>query len=182
MAQKAGQYRKHRPIAFVGLFLAWLVPGAGHIYLGRVRRGIIVFVLVTATFWAGIAIGGVMTVDYQNERWWFAAEMLTGIHGLIGWHRQQKVYNTIAADPDVGLPPPMTSPDRARWVHLVDKKLAENNLALVYPADTVARVYAGVAGLLNLLCIFDVVMLSLLGITGEPKDQPKKSARKEEQA
>jgi len=173
--------RTSRPFPFLALFLAWLVPGAGHAYLGRTARGLIVFLVVGATFWSGMAIGGVMTVDYQNERWWFAAEMLTGIHGLVGWHQQQNVYAKLAADDQIGPPPPPGSAERIRWDLLVDEKLAESNLALVTPTDTVARVYAGVAGLLNLMCIFDAVMLALLGVTGEPpriRPEPDAEPRK----
>ena len=94
-----------RPIPLVALVLAWLVPGAGHAYLGRLGRGAIIFLVVGAMFWGGVAIGGVMTVDYHNERWWFAAEMLTGIHGVAGWHRQQAVYKELADDPNIGPPP-----------------------------------------------------------------------------
>ena len=38
---------------------------------------------------------------------------------------------------------------------------------LVYPTDVVARAYAGIAGMLNLLCIFDAVVLAMLGHFGE---------------
>ena len=166
MAKKDNKYR---PLPLVAMLLAWLVPGAGHAYIGRLHRGIIIFVVIGATFWAGLAIGGVMTVDYQNERWWFVAEMFAGVHGLVGWHRQQNVYNDLAADYDVGLAPPARTEARAQWDIMVDKKLAGQNIALVAPIDTVARAYAGVAGLLNLLCMFDAVMLCLLGRIGEPK-------------
>lgn len=160
--------RTSRPIPLVALVLAWLVPGAGHAYLGRLRRGAIIFVTVSATFWTGVAIGGVMTVDYHNERWWFAAEMLSGIHGLIGWHRQQKVYEELTANPLVGDAPPPGASDRTAWNARIDGALAKEGLALEAPLDTVARAYAGVAGLVNLMCVFDAVMLALLGVTGEP--------------
>mgnify|MGYP000853354412 CR=1 FL=1 len=37
-----------------------------------------------------------------------------------------------------------------------------------YHVDNVARAYAGIAGLLNLLCIFDATILALMGRFGEP--------------
>ncbi len=151
----------------LALGLAWLVPGAGHVYLGRVRRGIILFVVIGAMFWAGIAMGGVMTVDYHKQRWWFVAEMFSGIHGLVGWQRQKRVYQDLAARPDIG-PPPTKATEKATWQIKVDQALSQSNLAVVYPTDTIAQAYAGVAGLLNLMCVFDAVMLSLLGTVGEP--------------
>ena len=154
----AKQKKKSAPLPFVALVLAYLVPGAGHAYLGRVRRGIIIFVTITALFWSGVAIGGVMTVDSQRERWWFIAEVFTGVHGLVGWHRQRQLYDGL----------------RNVEGESLDEKLQNAGVALVAPAEGVARAYAGVAGLLNLMCIFDALMLSLMGVAGEPTGQPEK--------
>lgn len=83
---------------------AYLLPGMGHIIIGRPVRGIIVMVMVAATFWSGLAIGGVMTIDPQEQRWWFIGQMVTGVHGLYAWHRQAAVYKEALAeayqDPD----------------------------------------------------------------------------------
>ena len=166
----------------VVLVLAWLVPGAGHICLNRVTRGIIIFVTIGATFWAGVAMGGVMTVDAFNERWWFVAEMFTGAHGLIGWQRQKQVYDRYDRELDHDRPygdmvsryaghlPPGATDDAVRQIKqkFTDKLLQRDGLALVSPIDTVARAYAGVAGLLNLMCVFDAVILSMMGRSGEP--------------
>ncbi|MBL7218965.1 MAG: hypothetical protein ISS69_02535 [Phycisphaerae bacterium] len=210
--------------AILGLLLAWIVPGAGHAFVGRPGRGIIIFIVIGATFWSGIAIGGVMTVDHQGQKWWFAAEMLTGIHGLIGWQRESKKLQTLKHEIQVGMAvernqreirirekqdehakcekeiaeldrrirAATTGEERKALeksrkdsidamneirealigqhsqlnsLHSahIEKVLAEKKLALVAPTATVARVYAGVAGLLNLMCIFDVVMLALIG-------------------
>jgi len=139
-----------RHSAATALVLSWLIPGAGHVYVGLPARGIIIFLTIAATFWAGIAIGGVMTVDPITQRWWFVAEMLTGAHGLVCWYRQHEAVEALVG---------------SGKVHLLelDKRLAEANLALVSPTDTVARAYSAVAGLLNLMCIFDAVILALMG-------------------
>ena len=74
-----------------------------------------------------------------------------------------------------GLPsskPPAGSVAAQQWWEKYDDALAEKNLALVYPTDSVARAYTGIAGMLNLLCIFDAVMLGLLGRFGEPPPVP----------
>jgi len=153
------------PVApVIALVLAYLVPGAGHIYLGRMKRGLILGITIGALFWSGVAVGGVMTVDPERERWWFAAEMLTGIHGIVGWYRQQD-YNSRALRraEEKGLGP--ASPQGQAYM---DAQLKKDRVALVAPADTVARAYAGVAGLLNLMCLFDALMLGLMGQFGEP--------------
>lgn len=144
----------------VALLLAWIVPGAGHLYLGRLRRGVILLVTIAALFWAGVGMGGVMTVDSRAERWWFIADMCAGIHGLVGYHMQRQVYRQIEDDLGAGA---VTSDDMS-----IDEWLQEKKIALVHPVDNVARAYAGIAGLLNLLCIFDATILALLGRFGEP--------------
>jgi len=158
------QSEQATPMPFLALLLACAVPGAGHVYLRRPVRGIIIFVTIGAMFWSGMAMGGVLTVDSVHERWWFVAEMLTGVHGLIGWHGQRAVY------------------ERLRTVQgdSLDEKMVREGVALVTPADTAARAYAGVAGLLNLMCIFDALMLSVMGVCGEPAaktDTPNKKPK-----
>lgn len=162
------------PLAILSMVLGWIVPGMGHVVLGRPVRGVIIFLTIAATFWAGMAMGGVMTLDPVNERWWFVADMLTGVHGLAAWQFYQRTWHRLASDPSVRQR--QTALAREPWqaAAVMDQKLQEEHLALTAPTDTIARAYSGVAGLLNLMCIFDVMILSMMGISGEPP-LPKKS-------
>lgn len=190
MSKPSGKFKAMSLLAAV---LAWLVPGAGHVYLGRVARGLVLFLTVSATFWGGIAIGGVMTIDPRNERWWFVAQALTGVHGLIGWQYQQsvqtKLLQQVHAAPEYRARAEAINADvhrarnvRDRRVHLarlaeleqryLDLYASKAGIALGAPTETAARSYAGVAGLLNLMCIFDAFMLTLMGKTGEPTPEP----------
>jgi len=173
------------------LVLAWIVPGAGHVYIGRAARGLIIFVTVTATFWAGIAMGGIMTVDSRTERWWFAADLCTGVNGLVSWYRSKRVYAEVDRELKSGPyaeqfyeDAPNAVGEESRRYYLssahraevvsdlrqryVDKILSDKGYRLAAPAETVARAYSGVAGLLNALCIFDAVVLVLMGRGAEP--------------
>ena len=183
-----------RPLAAAGL--AWLIPGAGHVYLGRVRRGVIIFVTITVLFWTGLAIGGVMTIDRESERWWFAADMFAGLHGVVSWRRSERVYSKINADlatdrryarnvenlrhPRTGRISPQAYAEMRR--PYVSALLAKDGLALVPPAETIARTYAGIAGLLNLLCIFDAGVLALMGVAGESAEPKADRADKDAKA
>jgi hypothetical protein len=178
----------------LAMVLAWLVPGAGHFYLGRPVRGLIIFLVIGATFWGGVAVGGVLTVDYYNSRGWFVAQMCTGAHGLYGWHRQKEVYDPLfkgIAD-DMKENNPKIIPQSVISLYMlgisenrdsadqntvreatlvvgeVDAALQKEGLAMLYPTENVARAYAGVAGMLNLLCIIDAMILSFMGSYGEP--------------
>ena len=161
--------QQNQTLPFVALFMAWLVPGAGHAYVGRLWRGAIIFVTISALFWSGVAMGGVMTVNPETERWWFVADMLAGVHGLVGWYR----YHDVAADyvkkSTIDPPVPGDTALEARRQEAIEEYLTGEGLALVAPTETVARTYAGVAGLLNLMCIFDAVVLSLIGVRGEAR-------------
>jgi len=120
--QSGGQTEKASYL--VGI-LAWLVPGAGHWYLGRRDRAAIIFAAVCATFLLGVLLGGVEVVDPGYSAAWFCAQVLAGLPALISVAAQH----------------PGLSPGYGRGVDI-------------------GQIYAGVAGLLNLLCIVDVLMPS----------------------
>ncbi|MBT3198899.1 MAG: hypothetical protein HN350_03190 [Phycisphaerales bacterium] len=216
----------------IALALAWIVPGAGHVFVGRPMRGLIIFLVIGALFWGGIAMGGVMTMDHEGQKWWFIAEMFTGGHGLIGWQREKNCIKNYEADirkemaneaascraqirsfrehltqceedlaqANADLKRATTAQQQQRLTEeierllknqkgyaqniaiskrklsttrnaYVESELSKKKLALVAPMATIARAYAGVAGLLNLMCAFDVFMLALLGpaAAAEPK-------------
>jgi TM2 domain-containing membrane protein YozV len=46
--------------ALVAVILAWLVPGAGHVFLGRRERGIAWFVIIVVLFVLGLSIDGAL--------------------------------------------------------------------------------------------------------------------------
>ncbi len=192
--------KKTQPaLAVLAMILAWIVPGAGHAYLGRWKRAAIIFFTLGATFWAGVAMGGVMTVSpLPSERWWFMADMFTGVHGVAAWQMQQRVFERIEDEIQTqvtqrseaflraqGLPasPANAAAANARYRgELAEAKLMQENLALVSPVDSVARAYCGVAGLLNLMCIFDALMLGLMGLHGEKLPEQPQQAQDEEKA
>src|SRR3990172_10486299 len=72
--------------ASIAGFLAWLVPGLGHIYLGHRVRGLVCLVTITLTFWTGVAIGGVQaTVDPHERTLWFMAQLCSGGNTLAAY-------------------------------------------------------------------------------------------------
>jgi len=115
--------------------LAWILPGLGHLYIGERARGLILLVVIGSTFWGGVAIGGVKTTIQPQERQaWFLAQICTGSHALaaMAWSRRID--------------------DRPAYEY--------SPYAAYYPSDDLAVVYTGVAGLLNVLAIFDVLSRS----------------------
>ena len=120
---------KRSPSAPLAAIFAWLVPGLGHWFLGERHRGAIFFVVITVTFWAGIAVGGVRTTVSPRENGaWIAAQLCAGPQALAALYW-----------------------GNYRGVHYKDE------LKAGYPGSNIAVVYAGVAGLLNLLVIIDTL-------------------------
>ncbi len=166
----SNRYRQNYFAPFIAGILAWLIPGAGHVYLRRTLRGLIICICINGLFWTGVAFGGIFTVEPLRQRWWFTAQMCTGVSGVAAWYRQEQYRRTITEEfEDPELRTPIPPPDlRGKWWATYTKALAGKGLNLSYPTDTVARAYAGVAGMLNLMCIFDAIMLAALGQFGEP--------------
>jgi len=119
-----------RSMPLAGL-LAWLVPGAGHWYLGHRTRAVILFVTTTVTFWTGIAVGGVhSTVHPSQNGAWLAAQLCMGPQSLGALAAGGYVRKHHAGDIAY----------QAFW-----------------PADNLSVVYTGICGLLNLLIIIDAI-------------------------
>jgi len=123
-------------IPIAGL-LAWLIPGMGHIYLGFRRRGIILLVTITLTFWTGVAIGGVRgTVDPNNRRAWFVAELCTGVNAIAALYLHHSLGMAKAP---------------------AQNRSGKQDYVGHWLSVDVGIHYAGVAGLLNVLVILDAV-------------------------
>ncbi len=112
--------------------LGWLIPGMGHLFIGDRKRGIIILVTLTLTFWTGIAVGGVRsTVDPQQKKLWFMAQICGGTHALAAYGMGVYSRGDLRKD-----------------------QLAHSQ----WGSTEVALVYTGVVGLLNLLAIMDALV------------------------
>ncbi|QDU69269.1 DUF6677 family protein [Engelhardtia mirabilis] len=50
----------------VAVLLTWFLPGAGHLYLGRVAQGVVAFVVVGGMYWLGVKLAGGMTFEFLD--------------------------------------------------------------------------------------------------------------------
>lgn len=139
------------PLAAV---LAWLVPGLGHWYLGYRDRAIVFFVAITVTFWGGVALGGVRsTVNAGENGPWLAAQLCAGpqTFAALMWGKS--------------LPRPSANSQ------------SYDRYEASYPASDISVVYAGIAGLLNLLVIIDALARSEAPPRSEGARSPPSGAR-----
>jgi hypothetical protein len=119
---------RHSPSTLVAALLGWAVPGMGHWWLGERGRGAIFFVVISVTFWAGVAVGGVRTtVTPKDNGAWIAAQLCVGPQALGALYLSRQIQGR---------------PD-------------ETSFKAAWPGSNIAVVYAGVAGLLNLLVVID---------------------------
>ena len=79
----------------------WAVPGLGHALIGERVRGIVLCVVILATYWIGTAVGGAMTVDARYDKWWSYAQLGAGVSGAYGWMRQDNIYQKLEADEEI---------------------------------------------------------------------------------
>ena len=112
--------------------LAWLLPGAGHWWLGYRRLAVVYFVAISFAYLSGVAIGGAKNlVNPQVNRWLFLAEL--GVGGYTtGFFLLSRSLPTL----------PVTEP---------------SPYVSYYPEAEVAQIYLAVAGLLNVLAVCDAL-------------------------
>src|SRR4051812_15805195 len=73
-------------------FLAWLVPGLGHIYQRRTGKGVLFFVCIVGTFFYGWYIGGqrcvyastanVFSMRFLQDCWQYVCQFGAGLPAL----------------------------------------------------------------------------------------------------
>jgi len=113
--------------------LTWILPGAGHIYIGERARGIILMATIAVTFWTGVAIGGVKNTVNMDERWlWFLGQICAGGHTLTA----MAIGNAIP-DPPIG---------------------QEATRKAFGREEEISVVYTAICGMLNILIVFDVLV------------------------
>jgi hypothetical protein len=142
--------------------LAWVLPGLGHWYLGHRVRAITIMVVMALTFWCGVAIGGVKsTVDPEENRLWFLAQMCAGSHTIVAaiWSGQLEPVVYRCPHCNVQLPrQPRTGSICSACSEPIARIESATQMRLAFwPQVDIAIVYTGIAGLLNVLVILDAI-------------------------
>ena len=83
-------------------FLAWLVPGLGHLYQGRTGKGVLFFVCIVGTFVYGMYIGQgrvvyASTADVFSreflERWQYICQVGVGLPALPALVQRERIQD-----------------------------------------------------------------------------------------
>ena len=166
MTQPKALPRKTNPPSLLAGFLSYLIPGLGQIYQGRIGKGVMFMVCLLGMFIGGQALG-----DWQNV---YLPRDPNADHNpilrqfpavvrdlLMRWHYAGQVWVGVAAWPALwqynNLPVP--SAETSPFLHNLQKTPDEDKLN-DYLRDRdkmpdLACVYTVIAGILNILVIYD---------------------------
>jgi hypothetical protein len=144
-------------------FLAWLIPGLGHWYQGRREKAVLYFVCILGIFFYGVYLGGNGELGYgravyyaiNDEEWrlYYFCQMWVGLPALPAL--VQAVRESEGKEAYFMAPPRRVSPraDLAEknrlppTLHRLHSELKRN--------FDIATAYTMIAGLLNILAIYD---------------------------
>jgi hypothetical protein len=189
-------------------FLAWLIPGAGHIYQGRTGKGVLFFVCILGTFFYGLHIGYGRVVyastanvfsrpaqvgdagrmgwaKFITDRWQYVCQLGVGLPALPALVQRQRVRS--GKEPLWGgfMRPPYDVPPADQPGGFESKDLTDPKHTVKHPDELakwnydygeffeIGTVFTVIAGLLNVLAIYDAYGGPL--IIPPPEDTKKKT-------
>ena len=153
-------------------FWAWLWPGAGHIYQGRYAKAALFMICILGTYFYGLAMTGGHVVYFSwtetDKRLPYICQVGVGLPALPALVQMYRVIIREEKPMWPGFMAPPHPVDPGDW----DTK-AEWCARYGFRWD-MAELYTMVAGLLNLLAIFDAAAGPVLPPADEeePKDKP----------
>ncbi len=149
-------------------FWGWLWPGAGHFYQRRYTKGVLFMVCILSTYFFGLAMGGghVVYASWRpgDKRWQYFCQLPVGLPALPAIVQARRVkqgraplLNGIMAPPHAG-PVDGEVDELAKW---------HKEYSLMFDLGTV---YTMIAGLLNVLAIYDALCGPALPIVSKKQD------------
>ncbi len=144
-------------------FLALLFPGLGHIYQGRIGKGLIFSVCILGLFFYGVFLSSGHDVGWgrsvycnwqpNDKRYFFFAQMFVGLPAAPALIQSYIVQSGAAPILNGLMAPPCATeqaePKTNYTFHEIRKALNKN--------FELGTIYAVIAGLLNLLVVFDAI-------------------------
>jgi hypothetical protein len=178
-------------------FLAWLLPGLGHIYQGRTGKGVLFFVCIVGTFIYGLMIGEgrvvyASTADVFSkeflERWQYICQVGVGLPALPALVQRERIRDgkRELIHPNFMRPPYDHPPDHMKngfW----STDQTDPNRTVQHPDELskwnydlgdlfeLGTVFTVIAGLLNILAIYDAYGGPLVIPPPESKKKDDKS-------
>lgn len=148
-------------------FWAWLLPGAGHFYQRRYPKGILFMVCILSTYFFGLAMGRGHVVyaswNQVEKRWQYVFQLGVGLPALPALVQARRVakgntplFNGLMAPPVISF----ERDDLSKW---------HKEYHAYFDLGTL---YTMIAGLLNVLAIYDAYQGPVIVVPEEDRDEP----------
>ena len=144
-------------------FLAWLIPGLGHLYQGRYAKAVLFFVCILGTFAYGLYLGGNSSLGWgrvvyfswgQEKRLPYLCQVGAGLPAMPALVQANRMSNGRKVWWNGFMAPPR--PDNAIDADPNHDQPTANELHLkLHRYFELGTVYTMIAGLLNILAIYD---------------------------
>ncbi len=177
---------------FLAAILAWLIPGAGHFYQGRWAKGALFSVCIIGTYIFGLLLGEGKVVQTggtpdlvqgpflmrAQQRWTFFPQAFVGAPAAIAVVQHMRVSGGGTPLFAGWFAPPRSADElRKRYNTAADRdELAYWNEKLNSRYD-IGMLYTMVAGLLNLLAIYDALAGPVIAEDKKDDDEDDKKKK-----
>jgi hypothetical protein len=127
--------------------LAWLVPGAGHLYQRRTGKGLLFMICILGTYFFGLALGEGKVVyaswNQVDRRWQYPLQIGVGLPAAPAILQNIRVRQGKEPVLNGLMAPPRTQEELGDWHYFLNMRFELGTL------------YTMIAGLLNILAIWD---------------------------
>lgn len=160
--------------------LGWLIPGAGHLYQRRFAKGLLFMICILGTYFFGLTLGGGHVVyastTKEDFRWHYFCQVGVGVPALPAVAQTMRVRQ--GKEPFLGglMAPPrnVLGPDELNSAsHIEQDELTQWHLTY-HSYFELGTLYTMVAGLLNILAVYDAVGGPVLIVADEEDPKRKK--------
>jgi hypothetical protein len=154
---------------WVAAVLAWLIPGAGHLYQRRTGKGLLFMICILGTYFFGLALGEGKVVyaswNQVDRRWQFPLQAGVGLPAIPALVQSMTVRR--GNPPLMGgvMAPPKTQDELASWHYLLAQRF------------DIGTLYTMVAGLLNILAIWDAYGGPVIIEAGKERGPPDEKSK-----
>lgn len=153
----------------VAAILAWLVPGLGHLYQGRTGKGVLFMISILSTFVVGLYLSDGRAVyaswTEEDRRLPYLCQVCVGLPAMPALVQTYRVRSGQAPLLNGLMAPPVDGAQLSEWYRTL------------HSFFELGTVYTMIAGLLNLLAIYDARGGPVpLEIVDEKKPSPDKAA------
>jgi len=148
VVEQAGPEARPAAAAFVACFLAWLVPGLGHLYLRKKERAAVFFAVVLGLFALGVASDGAASLFEPRQPLSFLATLDNLATGPIDLVSRYHTYGGIV----FALPGEDGDPRRTDLLN----RLRSRVRSVTYEYGTIFLLTAGLMNILLILDCYDI--------------------------